>query len=156
MQTTSILAKARLTLMSASVVLLLAAPSAALAVISTGLEATRAEADLPSTSLDTGIGNIIAQVMGLVGVVFLVLMVYGGFLYMTARGDEKQVGTAKSVIISAIIGLALIFSAYAITELAFKAIAPPSTNTQSFQEICESSGGTYAPATADVTEICIP
>lgn len=139
--------------MSASVVLLLAAPGAALAV-STGLEATAGEAQLPKTALDTGIGNIIAQIMGLVGVVFLVLMVYGGFLYMTARGDEKQVGTAKGVIVSAIIGLAIVFGAYAITEVAFKAVAPPSADTRSFQQICEEGGGTYAPATDDVPEDC--
>jgi hypothetical protein len=140
MQTTSILANARKALMSASVVLLLTAPSAAFAV-STGLEATRGEANLPKTTLDASIGKVIAQVIGLVGVVFLALMVYGGFLYMTARGDEKQVGTAKGVIVSAIIGVALVFGAYAITEAVFNAVAPGSG--QSDQQQCEDGGGTW-------------
>ena len=53
--------------------------------------------------------------MAFIGVIFFVLMIYGGFLWMTARGNEQQVEKAKDLIISAVIGLIIIFAAYAIT-----------------------------------------
>jgi len=43
------------------------------------------------------------------------LVIYGGFLWMTARGNEQQVTKAKDLIISAVIGLVIVLAAYAIT-----------------------------------------
>lgn len=63
------------------------------------------------------IGKIINGFLGLLGVVFLVLMVYAGFLWMTAGGKEEKVETAKSIIKNSIIGLVLVLAAYGITKL---------------------------------------
>jgi len=65
------------------------------------------------------IGNLIAVALGLVGVVFLVLMVYGGALWMTARGDEKMVTRAKDTITRNVIGLIIVLASYAITAFVF-------------------------------------
>jgi hypothetical protein len=61
------------------------------------------------------IGIIISAVLGLVGVVFLVLTVYGGYIWMTAGGDEGKVEKAKSTISRSIVGLVVVLAAYAIT-----------------------------------------
>ena len=155
MHMTSSIATARKALMSASVVLLLALPGAAHAV-STGLQATARVSDLPTGSLDSTIGNVIAQVMGFVGVLFLILMIYGGFLWMTARGDDKQVGTAKGVIVSAVIGVVLIFSAYAITELVFTTVTPASTDADTEisveESVCDATDGVWS--CDDITRVC--
>ncbi len=66
--------------------------------------------------LSSRFGNIIRGALQLVGIAFLILMVYGGFRWMTARGDAAQVDTAKETIIAAIIGLIVIVSAYALTQ----------------------------------------
>ncbi len=66
--------------------------------------------------LSSRFGNIIRGALQLVGVAFLVLMVYGGFRWMTARGDAGQIDTAKETIIAAIIGLIVVVSAYALTQ----------------------------------------
>ncbi|MBD3311356.1 MAG: hypothetical protein GF349_02565 [Candidatus Magasanikbacteria bacterium] len=61
------------------------------------------------------VGSIINGALTLVGLVFLVLMVYAGYLWMTARGNEEQVEKSKKIITASIIGLVIVVSAYAIT-----------------------------------------
>lgn len=80
-----------------------------------GLEATQGTAQLPKTELSKTIGNVIGAALSLIGVIFLALMVYGGILWMTARGNEDQVTKAKNIITMAIIGVAIVLAAYGIT-----------------------------------------
>lgn len=61
------------------------------------------------------IGNIIKTVLSLIGLIFLILTVYAGFLWMTARGNDEQVSKAKEIFKSSIMGLFIVVSAYAIT-----------------------------------------
>lgn len=69
----------------------------------------------PDGTLTGKISYIIEMFLGLLGVIFLVLLIYGGFLWMTARGSEQQVEKAKEVIFSAVIGLIIVVAAYAIS-----------------------------------------
>ncbi len=62
------------------------------------------------------IGRIINVALSLLGVVVLVIIVYGGFLWMTAGGNDEKVGEAKKWIFGGIIGLVIILSAYAIAS----------------------------------------
>jgi cbb3-type cytochrome oxidase subunit 3 len=66
-------------------------------------------------TLEGGISSIITTVLSFLGVIFLVLMIYGGLIWMTARGNEKNVDRAKDIIFDSIIGLIIIIAAYAIT-----------------------------------------
>jgi len=68
-------------------------------------------------SLSNVVSKIIEIVLSFVGVIFLVLLIYGGYTWMIARGNEQQVEKAKSIIINAIIGLVIVMAAYAITAL---------------------------------------
>jgi len=60
------------------------------------------------------IGKIINVALSLLGVIVLVIIIYGGFLWMTAGGNDEKVGEAKKWIFGGIIGLVIILSAYAI------------------------------------------
>lgn len=60
--------------------------------------------------------NIIRSVLQVLGILFLILTVYAGFLWMTAGGNEDQVKKAKSLLFQAVIGLVIILAAYAITQ----------------------------------------
>ena len=62
------------------------------------------------------IGQIINIVLTLLGMVFLILVLYAGFLWMTAQGDDKVVGKAKDIIRQAIIGLIVIVAGFAISN----------------------------------------
>ena len=66
-------------------------------------------------NLEDVIGTGIGAALTLVGLIFLILMVYGGYLWMTARGAEEQIGKAQKIIYGTIIGLVVVLSAYAIT-----------------------------------------
>ncbi len=65
------------------------------------------------------IGSIIKAAIALLGVIFVVLIVYAGFLWMTARGQEDQVTKAKDTIQRSVIGLLIVIAAYAITTFIF-------------------------------------
>jgi hypothetical protein len=74
------------------------------------------------TDIRVTVAVIIKAFLGLLGIIAVVLMLYAGFLWMTAGGNSEQVGTAKSIIINATIGLAVLLSAYAITYAVFSII----------------------------------
>jgi hypothetical protein len=65
------------------------------------------------------IGTSINAVLGLIGTIFLVLMIYAGYNWMTARGDEEKVTKAKDTITRAIIGLIIVVGSYAIWGFIF-------------------------------------
>lgn len=71
---------------------------------------------IPTSDVPTITAQIIRGALTIVGTLFLVLMVYGGFLWMTARGNEDQVTKAKNIVIAAVIGLVVIVGAYAVTN----------------------------------------
>jgi len=61
------------------------------------------------------VSSLITTALSIVGVAFLILMIYGGFLWMTDRGNEAQAKKALNLIQAAVIGLIIVISAYAIT-----------------------------------------
>lgn len=64
----------------------------------------------------TKVGKIISTVLGLLGVLVLVMIIYYGFIWMTAGGNEKAITEAKDSFQSLIVGLILILGAYAVTS----------------------------------------
>jgi hypothetical protein len=68
------------------------------------------------SELENSVANVIKTVLAVTGTVFLVLTIAGGIMWMTASGNEEKIGKAKKIIIGAIIGLAIILSAYTITS----------------------------------------
>ncbi|MFA6406677.1 MAG: hypothetical protein WCW34_04120 [Patescibacteria group bacterium] len=80
-----------------------------------------------SPDLMTLVGQLIGAVMGLVGVILFGYMVYGGFRWMTAGGNEKAVTEAQTIIRNAIIGIVIIVAAYAISNFVIQTLI----NTQS-------------------------
>ena len=73
--------------------------------------------------LTTIIGRIINILLSFLGIVFLVLVLYAGFLWMTAQGDSKKVDQAKGMLTQAIVGLIIIMAAYAISNYVLTALA---------------------------------
>jgi len=63
----------------------------------------------------TIIGKVVGSALAFIGILFLILMIYGGIIWMMARGNEQEVAKAKDLIVSAVIGLIIVLSAYAIT-----------------------------------------
>ena len=82
------------------------------------------------------VANIIRVTLQILGVVGVVIVLIGGFKWMTAGGNDEQVGEAKKWIFSGMIGLALIMSAYAIAQFALNSLV-----TASGGDILSTAGG---------------
>lgn len=66
-------------------------------------------------SVDTLVGKAISTLLSFVGVLFMILIIAGGIIWMTAGGDESKVKKARQLMTNATIGLALVLAAYALT-----------------------------------------
>ncbi len=71
---------------------------------------------LSTTPLLTIIINVIRFLLGLLGLLLVVLILYAGFLWMSSQGEEEKINKAKKIITNAIIGLAIILLAFAIVS----------------------------------------
>ncbi len=71
--------------------------------------------DTEETTLVTSIAKFLRIFFSILGVIFLIIIVYGGFTWMTAGGNEEQINKSKKLLINAAIGLAIIILAYSIT-----------------------------------------
>lgn len=60
--------------------------------------------------------NIIKAALGILGIVAVVIVLWGGVMWMTAGGSEDRVGTAKKILFAGMIGLIIILSAFALTQ----------------------------------------
>lgn len=72
-----------------------------------------------NAGLFTIIGTIISAVLGLLGVIFVILIVYAGFEWMTAAGNETKIEKATATIKHTVIGLIITLSSWAIWEFIF-------------------------------------
>jgi TRAP-type C4-dicarboxylate transport system permease small subunit len=68
------------------------------------------------------IGSIIGIALSFLGIVFLILIIYAGFTWMTSAGNERKVLEAKKTLINSTIGLAIVLSAYAITSFIIQSL----------------------------------
>jgi len=74
-----------------------------------GEEATEA-------SVKTTIAKIVNTALGFLGILAVIIIIYAGFKWMTASGNEDQVADAKKMLMQAVIGLTIIFLGYVITS----------------------------------------
>lgn len=69
---------------------------------------------LPQDSIAIIIARVIRIALTLVGIIFVCVIIYAGFLYLLARGEPAPIVKAKKIFQQSIIGLIIIFSAYSI------------------------------------------
>ena len=82
-----------------------------------GLGSTFQDAGLGQTKdLKGTIANIINIALGFLGIIAVVIILAGGFKWMTAGGNEDNVASARQMIVGGIIGLVVIFAAWAIAS----------------------------------------
>lgn len=110
-----------------------------------GLDVTAERAGLNKygDSVSGLVGSVIGTALSLIGVVFFLLMVYGGFLWMTDHGKEEQVTKAKDTITAAVIGMVVVLASYAITNFVFSSVSGKTSqpNGESCSNMYESPDG---------------
>lgn len=72
-----------------------------------------------STDINLIIGKAINGVLGIVGSLALVMVIYGGLTWMLAAGNQQRVTKGKDILVWAVVGLFVIFSAYALVRFIF-------------------------------------
>ena len=92
---------------------------------------------LPEYEANTLILNTIQWVVGIGGAVAAIFVVYGGVSYMTSAGDPGKLAKAKSAIINALIGLAIVALAEIIVAFVRNMISEAETNATSQIETVE-------------------
>jgi amino acid transporter len=84
---------------------------------------------LGDKDLRTMTADIVRTLLGLLGIVAVVIILIGGFKWMTAMGEEEKVGEAKKLLSAGIIGLVIILCAYAIANFAISQLVEGTTVT---------------------------
>ncbi|MDO8668004.1 MAG: hypothetical protein Q7K35_02795 [bacterium] len=87
--------------------------------VGSGLTSDAPYAKADEYKLSDIIGVVIQTFLGLLGVLFLVYMLYAGYNWMIAQGDEEKVTKAKDTIQRAVIGLIIVIAAYAMSFWVF-------------------------------------
>lgn len=75
-----------------------------------------------SGNLEDAVKNVISGALGISGVLALIAFIYGGIVWMTSGGDSSKVQKGKNMMIWAVWGIVIIFSAYAILSYIFTAL----------------------------------
>jgi hypothetical protein len=82
-----------------------------------------------TTDIRITIARIIRTAMSLLGIIAVLIILYGGFKWMTGGGSDEAVGDAKKIITAGIVGLVIILTAYAIASFVISSLVS-ATGTQ--------------------------
>jgi len=77
---------------------------------------------LGNTDPRTIAGSVVNIFLGFLGVIAVLIILYGGFKWMTAGGDEGPIGEAKQMISAGVVGLVVILAAFGIDQCAINAL----------------------------------
>ena len=78
-------------------------------------------------------GNVVSVVLGLAGIVLFIMLLLGGFSYITSGGDPKKVESARNTLTYAIGGMIFIALAYLILKFIEVFTGVPVTEFKIFQ-----------------------
>lgn len=76
----------------------------------------------PTSDIPTIIGMALRGLFGVIGTIALIIFIYGGFLWMTAFGEEQKVKKGWDTMMWAGLGLVVMFGSYVAVEFILKAI----------------------------------
>jgi hypothetical protein len=94
----------------------------ALAQVNTGIEELGGVLPLGREDIRIIIAKIVRIFLGLLGTIAVAIVVYGGFIWMTAAGEPKKVDKAKDILKAGVIGLLIILASFAITQFIFSSL----------------------------------
>lgn len=97
--------------------------------LSLGLEYA-SSTGLGSTDLRDIVNNFIRVLLGFLGLIAVIIILVGGFKWMTAMGDDKAISSAKDLIKAGVIGLIIILAAYSISTFAINTIMTATGNAE--------------------------
>ena len=114
--------------MATGATMALLAPLAALAQIDTGGTLPDQFGLGTGTDVKGAIINIVKFLLTFLGLIAVIIILYGGFQWMTAAGNEEKITSARGTLTAGLIGLVIILAAYAITAFVIQTIITQVTN----------------------------
>lgn len=81
--------------------------------------------NVPGDNPENFLGIVLKGLFSFLAVLFFLLIIYGGVIWMTAQGNDQKTAEAKKIIIASTIGIAIIFTSYLITVLIITLLRPP-------------------------------
>ena len=72
--------------------------------------------------------SVIRVILGFLGIIAVIIILLGGFKWMTAGGNEDKVGEAKKLIIAGVIGLIIILASWGIATFVINALVSATGN----------------------------
>lgn len=96
----------------------------ALAAFDPGLDPVNAGLNNSLTNTDprTVIGRIINVALGFLGVIAVAIILYAGFKWMTAGGNEEHTAEARKLLAAGVIGLVIILTSWAIANFVINSL----------------------------------
>lgn len=90
-----------------------------------------------TTGANASFGSIVAKIIKvmlyILGALSVVMIIFGGFKYVTSRGESADVTSAKNTILYAVVGLIVALLAYAIVSFVVKEFQPGTTSNTTQQ-----------------------
>lgn len=77
----------------------------------------------PENALAESVGTVVNVLVGVLGAIAVILILYAGFLWMTAGGNDEQIKKAKNTIRATVIGMLIVAFAYGIASFFIGAVA---------------------------------
>ncbi|MAF14052.1 MAG: hypothetical protein CMI53_04145 [Parcubacteria group bacterium] len=96
-----------------SMVFLFALSIVPVLALETGIEYGTATG-LGTKDIREGVMDIIGILLGFLGIIAIIIILYGGFVWLISAGNEEKVSQAKKIISAGVIGLIIIFVSYAL------------------------------------------
>lgn len=96
---------------------------AATSTVNFGLKPVQEGLGLAGTDIRLIVARIIRIFLGLLGVIAIGIVIWGGVVYMTAAGNEEKVNQGKKILTNGLIGLAIILSAFSIASFIINQLA---------------------------------
>jgi hypothetical protein len=88
------------------------------------------------------IAKVIRIILGFLGIIAVCLLLYAGFLWMTARGNEEKIDKAKKILINATVGLTIILAAFGIASFILSQLITATGGGGSGGGVCSPSCST--------------
>lgn len=80
------------------------------------------QTELKNVELTVVIGRIVRIILSFLGLIAVIIIIIGGFQWMTSGGNEEKIGAAKKLMGAGIVGLIIVVLAYAIASFVINAI----------------------------------
>ena len=79
-------------------------------------------AGFSSHDLKETIANIVRIIVGFLGIITIIIILAGGFKWMTSGGSEDKIAEAKKLISAGVVGLVVVLAAYAIASFVINSL----------------------------------